>query len=227
MPTVPILLLLLAAVLAAETPAPVNPAFAPVADRPELPRVLLIGDSISIGYTLPVRALLRDVANVHRPPENCASTLRGLERLENWLGETKWDAIHFNFGLHDSFIEDGKHPVPLEEYERNLRRIVARLREAGAKLIWASTTPIAGEVLLRPRAAKPVHDFYARDIYLYNAAAARVMEENGVQVNDLYRYALPRLAEIQNPGDVHFNAGGSDQLAAQAATAIRKALGVK
>src|SRR5512137_2492523 len=44
-----------------------EPAFAPVSDDPKLPRVLLIGDSISIGYTLPVRKLLAGKANVHRP----------------------------------------------------------------------------------------------------------------------------------------------------------------
>lgn len=35
--------------------APADPAFDPVKDDPNLPRVLLIGDSISIGYTVPVR----------------------------------------------------------------------------------------------------------------------------------------------------------------------------
>ena len=122
-------LLLSGAALAAETSAQVNQEYASVVDRQDLPRVLPIGDSISIGYTLPVRALLRDVANVHRPPENCGSTRLGLESLERWLGETKWDAIHFNFGLHDCLIEDGKHPVPLEEFEhariRRLKRTMA------------------------------------------------------------------------------------------------------
>ena len=44
--------------LACSLPAqPPNPAFTEVPDTPGLPRVLLIGDSISIGYTLPVREL--------------------------------------------------------------------------------------------------------------------------------------------------------------------------
>ncbi len=80
---------------------PRNPAFALVTDDPKLPRVLLIGDSISIGYTVPVRELLAGQANVHRPLTNCGPTTRGLEQLDGWLGEEKWDVIHFNFGLHD------------------------------------------------------------------------------------------------------------------------------
>src|SRR5262245_2767243 len=81
--------------------APRNPAFEKVVDDPKLPRVLLVGDSISIGYTLPVRTLLKGKANVHRVPENGGPTTNGLAKLSAWLGNGKWDVIHFNFGLHD------------------------------------------------------------------------------------------------------------------------------
>ena len=73
----------------------------PVIDDPLLPRVLLIGDSISIGYTVGVRELLHGVANVHRPLTNCGPTTKGVAELEQWLGNRPWDVIHFNFGLHD------------------------------------------------------------------------------------------------------------------------------
>src|SRR5689334_14491816 len=84
-----------------------NPAFAAVKDDPALPRVLLIGDSISIGYTVPTREKLKRKANVHRPGTNCGPTTRGVENLDKWLGDGKWDVIHFNFGLHDlKYIDD-------------------------------------------------------------------------------------------------------------------------
>src|SRR5688572_21808238 len=76
-------------------------AFEPITDDPKLPRVLLIGDSISIGYTLAVRDLLKGKANVHRIPTNGGPTTNGLARLKQWLGDGKWDVIHFNWGLHD------------------------------------------------------------------------------------------------------------------------------
>ncbi|MHC4285022.1 MAG: alpha/beta hydrolase fold domain-containing protein [Planctomycetota bacterium] len=79
----------------------VNPVFATIKDNPNMPRVLLIGDSISIGYTLPVRKLLADKANVHRVPTNARHTGIGLENIHKWLGDGKWDVIHFNWGLHD------------------------------------------------------------------------------------------------------------------------------
>src|SRR3569623_375944 len=120
-----------------------DPAFDEVTDDPRLPRVLLIGDSISIGYTVAVREMLKGVANVYRAPENCGPTIRGVTEIERWLAPGKWKVIHFNFGLHDlKRMEDGKHQVGIELYEKNLRDIVARLKATGARLIWASTTPV-------------------------------------------------------------------------------------
>jgi len=126
--------------------------FAPVQDKPGLPRVLLIGDSISIGYTLPVRKLLAGKANVHRAPTNCGPTTRGLAQLDKWLGNGKWNVIHFNWGLHDLKymddrgrlvpVEKGHQQVPIEQYAKNLEELVKRLKKTGAKLIWASTTPV-------------------------------------------------------------------------------------
>ncbi len=61
--------------------------------------VLMIGDSISIGYTPVVRELLVDLADVHRIPDNGGATTLGLALLDEWLGDRRWDAVHFNFGL--------------------------------------------------------------------------------------------------------------------------------
>src|SRR5438132_10686699 len=90
----------------AKKKAEANPAFAPVQDVAGLPRVLIIGDSISIGYQVPLREALKGKANVHRPATNCGPSTRGVEQIEQWLGNDKsgggkWDVIHFNFGLHD------------------------------------------------------------------------------------------------------------------------------
>src|SRR5258708_28446482 len=84
-----------------------NPAMQDVEHVHGLPRVLLIGDSISMGYTVPVRELLKGKANVHRIPTNGGPTTNGITNLKAWLGDSKWDVIHFNWGLHDvKFIRD-------------------------------------------------------------------------------------------------------------------------
>lgn len=217
---------LLAWALCGAADAP-NPAYAPVVNNPALPRALLIGDSISIGYTVPVRTLLKDVANVHRPAANCGSSSRAVRELDKWLGGGPWDVVHFNFGLHDAFVENGKHPVPIEEYEQNLRQLIERMRKTGARLVWATTTPIPNDVLLRPRDRQPVHDFYEKDILEYNRVAQRVMEQNGVAINDLHDLVRPRLLELQRKDDIHFTQKGSEDLAAAVARSVRLALAAR
>ena len=192
-------------------------AFAPAGDRPGLPRVLLIGDSISIGYTLFVRELLKDEANVHRIPENGGSSRNGVEKLEAWLGAGRWDVIHFNFGLHDiPRLDGGQWQVSMSEYESNLRRIVERLKKTGARLIFAATTPVPAGRLNPPRVPG--------DEVTFNGIALGVMREHGVEVNDLHAYARGRLAEWQEPANVHFHEAGSRALAEQVAAAVRAAL---
>lgn len=199
-----------------------NPVLQPIEDQPGLPRVLLIGDSISMGYTLAVRTELKGKANVHRPPTNCGPTTNGLTNLDNWLGEKPWDVIHFNWGLHDlKYINEkgtlvspteaaARQQVPPDQYEKNLRELVVRLKKTGAKLIWCATTPVpegsAGRV--------------ADDSIKYNALALKVMQEHGVAVNDLHAFAAERLKDIQLPANVHFSPAGSKVLAEQVAGTI-------
>jgi hypothetical protein len=167
-----------------QTATPANPALREIQENPGLPRILLIGDSISIGYTEPVRTFLMDKANLHRIPENAAATLTGVKNLDRWLGTSKWDVIHFNFGLHDlKFMDDGKHQVPIADYETNLRTIVQRLQKTGARLIWATTTPVPDAEVNPPRRNT--------DVLAYNAAAARIMTEAGIPIDDLYALVSP------------------------------------
>jgi acyl-CoA thioesterase-1 len=209
----------LAATASAQKPEKPN-ALAAIADQPGLPRVLLIGDSISIGYTLPVRELLKGRANVHRIPANGGPTKNGVASLEKWLGTGKWDVIHFNWGIHDlKFMPDGKRQVEPEAYEKNLRELVARMKATGAKLIWATTTPIPeGEL-------QPARKF--GEVREYNAIAEKVMKENGVAIDDLNAAITPRIPELQNPRDVHFKPEGSAFLAKQVAASIEAALPAK
>jgi len=193
-----------------------DPSLAPIQDVAGLPRVLLIGDSISMGYTLPVRELLKGKANVHRIPTNGGPTLRGLESLKRWLGDGKWDVIHFNWGLHDLRLDDaGKYQVPLDEYAKNLKELVKQLKATGAKLIWCSTTPVP-EKCTPPRKNA--------DVIAYNAAAKKIMDENGIALDDLYAFALPKIKELQLPDNVHFSPEGSAELAKAVVASLQPAL---
>jgi acyl-CoA thioesterase-1 len=208
-----------------------NPAMAKIEDAPGLPRVLLIGDSISIGYTLPVRDLLKGKANVHRIPTNGGPTINGLKNLKQWLGDSKWDVIHFNWGLHDLKYMgpnnenradpkgSGAHvQVPLADYEKNLRELVGQMKVMGARLIWCSTTPVLEGSPGRVAGSE----------LKYNEAAARVMKDAGITTNDLWAHAKPKIKEIQLPdGNVHFTTEGSKYLAEKVAAAIEAAMSKK
>ena len=179
-----------------------------VQDVAGLPKVLLIGDSVSRGYTQSVRKVLEGKANVHRAPENCGPTANGLKKIDVWLGEEKWDVIHFNFGIHD-------RNTPLTEYGARLEQLVQRMAKTGAKLVWASTTPIPDDAPKQQTAASVVER---------NQLAAKIMEKYGVKTDDLFEAINPQLATLQNPNDVHFNAAGYDFLGQTVATAVEAAL---
>jgi acyl-CoA thioesterase-1 len=169
---------------------------------------------------LPTRALLKGKANVHRIPANGGSTKDGLAKIEGWLGTGKWDVIHFNWGLHDlKHFKDGKMDMAapqvstIEEYEKNLRELVKRMKATGAKLIWAATTPVPEGSSGRAHA----------DELKYNAAAARVMKEFGIPTDDLHELCLQNTG-WQLPQNVHFTPEGYAGLAAKVAADIGAAL---
>ena len=204
-------------------------AQAPTADDPKLPRVMIIGDSISVGYTDEVRRLLAGKANVHRVAGNAGPSSSGVQKLSEWLAPSNgtWDVIHFNFGLHDLKLGTGGkdnhgyttsdgHQVSLEDYESNLRQIVATFKTTGAVLIWCSTTPVPAGKVDPPR--------QPNEVIRYNEVASQVMAKNGVTIDDLFATALARLPEIQLPHNVHYTKEGYAELAKQVAASIEEAL---
>jgi len=180
-------------------------------------QVLVIGDSISIGYTPAMTTLLAGKADVKHHAGNAAHTNNGVAKLDEWLGTEKWKVITFNFGLHDlKIMENGLHQVGITEYERNLDAIAARLRRTDARLLYVTTTPVPEAIVSPPR--------NPGDVFLFNEAALRVMTKHKIPVVDLYAFAKPRLAEIQGKANVHFTKTGSAALAEVVAKAIEEQL---
>jgi lysophospholipase L1-like esterase len=206
--------------------------------NPALPDVLILGDSISIAYTLQVRELLAGKANVYRPVSadgknavNCEGSTAGAQKLDGWLAGRKWSVIHFNWGLHDlkhvtkadrtKPSIDPADPVQatVDEYRRNMEVIVKKLQSTGAKLIFATTTPVT------PGTTNPLREVDAPG--RYNAAALEIMKASGIAVDDLFALSEPQLGIWQLPRNVHFKPEGSSALARQVATTIEAALPAK
>jgi len=199
-----------------------------LAKTKRLPKVLIIGDSISLGYTPLVVKQLKGQVDVRHSRGNSQHTGTGLAKIDRWLGEEDWDVIHFNWGLWDlcyrhpeSKVQGRRDKVrgtlttSLEQYEKNLDQLTTRLAKTGATLIWAHTT-----VVPEGEAGRKVGD----DLK-YNAAAERVMKRHGVRINDLNKLTRTFKPELFTaPSNVHFKPPGSEKLAAQVSTEILTAL---
>ncbi len=198
-----------------------------------LPNVLIIGDSISIGYTNYVKGMLDGKVNVQRPLNagggylNCEGTTKGIKLIDEWLGDTKWDVIHFNFGLHDikhvdpvtgknSNKQENPQQADLKAYKKNLTGIVKKLVATKAVLIFATTTsyPDKPGGPLR-RADQPEK---------YNKVALKIMKKYHVKIDDLNALTLSRLSELQQPNNVHFKEAGSEFLAKEVVKSIEEAI---
>lgn len=199
--------------------------------------VLILGDSISIGYTPQVRESLGTLAQVVRPmranggAENCAGTTYGVANVARWLelDGADWDVIHFNFGLHDLKHVDpetGKNSnnpnharqAEPDVYGEQLRAITEQLVASEARLIFGTTTPIPdGE--LRPLRTP-------EDVRKYNSIALGIMADFDITVNDLYSFMEPQMEALQQPVNVHFNRAGSVALGDQVAGSILAVAGL-
>ncbi len=195
-----------------------------LAQAADLPRVLIIGDSISLGYTRLVRERMEKTAVITHNPGNAKHSRYGVTSLDAWLKSGTWDVIHFNWGLWDLCYRhpdsksqghrdkvNGTIETSLEDYRKNLDTLVLRLKETQAELIWASTTIVpAGE------AGRRVGDDVA-----YNAVAKKVMAKHGVVINDLHALTKGFAKELfVGPGDVHYKKAGSEKLADQVTQSI-------
>lgn len=185
--------------------------------------VLVIGDSISIGYTPFIEKALAPDVIIYHNPGNGGSTVRGIDSVEKWLDNKQWDVIAFNFGLHDLVYKDlenkydvlnGKVSVPLEDYKKNLETIVAKLKETTATLIFVNTTMVPENSVGRK----------VEDPAKYNAVALEVMKTNGIEVVDLYSASLTIHPQNSQPGNVHYTPEGYEQLAVHVVKAIQAAL---
>ena len=192
-----------------------HPAYVPIADVPHLPRILLLGDSISIGYTLPVRRAMKGIANVHRPPTNCTSSRNGTRHIDEWLGSGPWAIVHVNFGLHDCVRDNGVLAVPIEEYCSNLEIIFGRLRDTGARLAWANTTLVPTDLLYRDPGSGSLLEYREADVDAYNDIATQIAQRYGAEIDALDAWARPRLADLQIPNDIHFTREGYAALGKQ------------
>src|SRR5262249_40281058 len=182
--------------------------------KQELLRVVLLGDSIRLGYAPLVAKALAGKVEVISSPANAGDSAAVLAHLDEWVLGEKPVVVHFNCGLHDLKIDKKtKLPqVPLDQYDANLKKIVDRLqKETSAALVFANTTPILDERHARRGAA---FDRFEADVRRYNDAALAVMRVAGVPVHDLHGVVEQGGAEqLLSADGTHYTAAGYERLA--------------
>ena len=169
----------------------------------DVPRILMIGDSISVGYRSAVFARVRgtygcatvSTSKAIDNPRFCAE-IDALASSEGF----EYPVIHFNNGLHGFQLTDG-------EYREHYGKVVdfLRVRWPGARLILAASTPVIGDMDARVTAR--------------NRIVKELADERGLEYNDLYEAVKGDLT-IRAGDPYHFNAAGYEKLADRIADLI-------
>ena len=165
--------------------------------------LLLIGDSIRMGYDKSVKKTLEGKANVIFPEENCRFAAYVLRYFHEYLKDIKGediDVIHWNAGLWDCLrlFEEEPH-TPIDVYAYYIERICIRIKKIcpNARVIFATSTKVLSEKMSK--------DFkrYNEEIEKYNEAAVKIVKKHGFKVNDLYALSQT-LPEEAHSDAVHY-----------------------
>lgn len=192
-------------------------------------KVLIIGDSISLGYFPYVKKMLEGEVDVVHNPGNAQHTGTGLRMIDEWLGDSSYDVIVFNWGLWDLCYRhpestsvgqrdkiNGTIAFTVDQYKTNIEQLVKRLKMTGAKLVFATTTFVPPGEAGR----------FEGDELIYNEAAVAIMHANGVEVLDLHEHSITIYQSYKmGEGDVHYTAEGYKELAKPVVSMIRKMIG--
>lgn len=181
-------------------------------------RIVLLGDSIRMLYEGAVQEKTKDEWEVWGPKENCAFAKWTLYALRFWKDKlSEADVIHWNNGLHDVvvfFKEDGTF-VSIEEYKDSVKKIARELIKTGAKVIFATTTPIG-----------PANEYQRsnRDIDAFNQAAIDVLVPMGIEIDDLHAVVSENITGYLTEDDTHLNEKGIKACADSVISSIKRAL---
>jgi hypothetical protein len=180
-------------------------------------KVMLIGDSIRLGYQAKVADLLVGKVTITGPAENCRFSAYTLFNLSAWVPDDDYDVIQWNNGQWDTcHMPDGKIHTPLATYIELQERIATILLRKTKRLIFATTTPVWPEQF----ASGSIHPRRNEDIIAYNSAAVKLLGALGVEVNDLHSVAAENVKRYISEDMVHLTEAGNVLCAERVAAKI-------
>lgn len=190
-------------------------------------KVLLIGDSIRMGYDNYVKESMKDFADVFFTKENNTFTHNILRNFHGWtdaLGLYEADVIHWNVGHWDTVRIYGDEPLTKHDvYADNLVRISRRIKLLfpDAKQIFATSTPVIEEGF--------IEEFECRknsDVILYNKLAKEALTPEGVIINDLHAVVYGKPDSLHSDQTHYYTAEATRLLGDKVNEVICGALGV-
>ncbi len=174
--------------------------------------IILIGDSIRVGYQEYTTRQLKDVARLWWPSQNGGPTSKIVANLDEWVTSRQPDVVHINAGLHDikrprtatGGVDENQ--VPPAEYRKNVENILADImKHTKARVFWATTTPVIYE---RNHASRPI-DLFEEDVREYNGISVDVATKLGVEIDELYQVVVDGGTErLLGPDGIHFTDEG-------------------
>ena len=191
-------------------------------------KIVLLGDSIRLGYEAYVRDALSGVAEIYSPSENCRFAQYFFRYAHEWKSLGKWpsdvDVVHWNAGLWDALRLMGDEPLtPTDIYARFIARIDARLRMLfpQAKMIFATSTSV-----YEPGFVGLNHERRNADIAERNAAAIEALAGTDTLIDDLYTLSLSLPAEARSDATHFNNAEGCRYMGSFVTCALANALDI-
>jgi hypothetical protein len=178
-----------------------------------IPHVLLIGDSITNNYYNFVEKDMEGKASIARiATSHFVSDPLLPDLLKLYLSRMKFDVIQFNNGMHGWDHSEDEYRAAFPAF---LAAIVDNAK--GAKLIWASTTPIS--VPNHPEQIDP----RTERVKARNAIAHEFVSKAGIPEDDLFTLMLAH-PELHDAGGIHFTRAGEEMQGAQVSSVIQKTL---
>jgi hypothetical protein len=180
----------------------------------DLPRVLLVGDSICNAYYDGVAKELEGKAYAAKLATSASlGDPALLDQLRFLLSNYKFDAIHFNNGLHGFDYTE-------EQYRNDIPKLLALFKELApnAKVVWATSTPMR-EPAPNLQTIKPE----TQRVIARNRIVVDVAKKEGIPVNDLYALVVDH-PEYWNDDGTHFKPEGQAVQAKQVAKRILETL---
>ena len=192
-------------------------------------KIVLIGDSIRMGYDKYVREALDGVAEVYYPTENCRFAEYVLRYAHEWKRNGEWpddvDLVHWNAGLWDCVELFGDGPLTsCEYYAEAIARIDRRLRLLfpKAKIVFATSTAVSEKLYEKSK------DFRRHNAIIekFNEIALKALEGADTVIDDLWSVTAPLGDEYRSDAAHYYTDKGTELIGGRVLSVICRELDI-